>query len=161
VTDFRGLMSALVRAQVEFIIIGGAAAVAHGSARLTQDLDIVYRRTPENISRLVRALSPHQPYLRGAPPGLPFAWNERTLLRGMNFTLATTLGDLDLFGEITGGGGHDDLLPDTVRIEVFGTICLCLSLRRLIQVKRAAGRPRDLEAIAELEVILEERARQS
>jgi hypothetical protein len=146
---------------VEFIIVGGAAAVAHGSARLTQDLDLVYRRTPQNISRLVLALSPYKPYPRGAPPRLPFAWNEQTLQRGLNFTLATPLGDLDLFGEITGGGGYDDLLADTARVEAFGTTCLCLSLRRLIQVKRAAGRPRDIEAIAELEVILEERERKS
>jgi len=71
-TDFRALISLLAAGGVEFIIVGGAAATAHGSARLTQDLGIVYRRTPENISRLVRALAPHEPYPRGAPPGLPF-----------------------------------------------------------------------------------------
>ena len=65
--------------------------------------------------------------------------------------------DLDLLGEIVGGGTYDDLLADSVAIRVFGIECRCLTLERLIQVKRAAGRPKDLEAIAELEAIREER----
>src|SRR5687767_3274265 len=105
-TDFRSLLTLLAGAHVEFIIVGGAAATAHGSARLTQDLDIVYKRTPENISRLARALAPHNPYLRGAPPGLPFRLDERALQNGLNFTLATNLGALDLLAEITGGGSY-------------------------------------------------------
>jgi hypothetical protein len=65
VTDFRALISLPAHDAVEFIIVGGAAATAHGSARLAEDLDVVYRRTPENVARLVRALAPHGPYLRG------------------------------------------------------------------------------------------------
>lgn len=84
-TDFRALLEALAGVGVEFIVVGGAAAVAHGSARLTADLDIVYRRTPENLARLAAALAPHRPYLRGAPAGLPFRWDEETLRRGLNF----------------------------------------------------------------------------
>jgi hypothetical protein len=155
-TDFPALISMLAAGGVEFIIVGGAAATAHGSARLTQDLDIVYRRTGENVSRLVLALAPHNPYLRGAPPGLPFVWDDATVSNGLNFTLTTSLGALHLLGEITGGGGYEDLLPDCVRLRLYGADCLCLGLKRLIQVKRAAGRPKDLEAVAELEAILEE-----
>lgn len=157
-TDFRALISLLADGRVEFIIVGGAAATAHGSARLTEDLDIVYRRTPENISRLAAALAPHRPYPRGAPAGLPFKWDERTVLAGLNFTLQTALGALDLFGQII-GGGYDELLPDSDRLRLFGRECHCLGLARLIRVKRAAGRPKDLETIAELEAILEERQR--
>ena len=156
-TDFRALISLLASSGVEFIIVGGAAATAHGSARLTQDLDVVYQRTPENVSRLVAALAPHGPYMRGAPAGLPFSWDERTISNGLNFTLTTTVGALDLFGEIPGGGGYDDLLPHSVRLQLYGVEVSCLGLERLIHVKRAAGRPKDLEAIAELEAILEER----
>ena len=61
--------------------------------------------------------------------------------------------------EIVGGGGYDQLAASSIPIEVFGIGCLCLDLERLIQVKRAAGRPKDLDAIAELEVILEERTK--
>lgn len=160
-TDYRKLITLLAEAGIEFILIGGVAAVAHGSTRLTKDLDIVYQRTEENVGRLVRALAPYHPYLRGAPPGLPFEWSERTIWNGLNFTLTTSLGALDLFGEITGGGGYDDLLPHSIRLRLFGVECWCLGLERLIEVKRAMGRPRDLEVIAELELIREERERRS
>jgi hypothetical protein len=160
VTDFAALIPLLVANDVEFIIVGGAAATAHGSARLTLDLDVVYSRDNVNLERIVRALAPSQPYLRGTPPGLPFEWSVETLKKGLNFTLITTLGALDLLGEIVGGGGYDELKPETIKIEVAGAECMCLSLQRLIEVKRAAGRPKDLEAIAELEQILEE-ARQA
>jgi predicted nucleotidyltransferase len=104
----------------------------------------------------VAALVEHQPYLRGAPPGLPFHWDKATLLRGLNFTLISSLGDIDLLGEIPGGGIYEDLLPGAIELSVFGMRCRCLSLAQLIQAKRAAGRPRDLEVLAELEAIQEE-----
>jgi predicted nucleotidyltransferase len=135
----------LTRAGVQFIVVGGGAAVAHGSARLTSDVDVVYARDPENIRRLVAALKSHQPYMRGAPPGLPFRWEERTIQAGLNFTLTTTLGDLDVLGEIAGGGTYEQLLPASIEMDVFGTRCRFVTLERLIQLKRAAGRPKDLE----------------
>jgi hypothetical protein len=155
-TDFAAMLRALTGAEVRFILVGGAAATAHGAARLTVDLDIVYDRTPENLRRLVTALAEHQPYLRGAPTGLPFQFNAETLQRGLNFTLSSAIGDIDLLGEITGGGGYADLLPFTIKLKPFGIECLCLGLHRLIQVKRAAGRPKDWEAIAELEALEQE-----
>ena len=155
-TDFNALLRLLVENKVEFIIVGGAAATAHGSARLTLDLDVVYRRTTENITRMVDALKSIQPYLRGAPPGLPFDWSAPTIQKGLNFTLVTTLGALDLLGEIVGGGGYEQLRPETIEVEIAGVTCLCLNLDRLITVKRAAGRPKDLEVIAELQQIRDE-----
>jgi hypothetical protein len=159
VTDFKALLRTLAEGGVEFILIGGVAATVHGSARLTRDVDIVYRRTPVNIGRLAAALTPYQPYLRGAPPDLPFRWDASAIANGLNFTLTTQLGDLDVLGEIVGGGGYDALLPASTVVRVFGVDCRCLNLDRLIEVKRAAGRPKDFEAIAELEVIREERRR--
>jgi len=156
-TDFKALLRILSEAGVECIIIGGVAAAVHGAARATFDLDIVYRRTPENVRRLVLALTPYHPYLRGAPPGLPFRWDVATIQHGLNFTLTTDIADLDILGEIVGGGGYDALLPSTVVIRAFGVDCRLLNLDRLIEVKRAAGRPKDFEAIAELETV---RARQ-
>ena len=153
-TDFPRIIPLLVSAEIKFIIIGGTAAIAHGSARLTEDLDIVYRRTSENIERLVQALAPYQPYLRGAPPGLPFKLDLATMQRGLNFTLTTSLGDIDLLGEIAGGGNYENLATDAVTLELFGTKCRCLNLEQLIHSKRAAGRPKDIESIAELESLL-------
>ena len=155
--DFAAVLRAFSEAGVRFIIVGGAAATAHGSARLTQDLDLVYRRDEENLRRLARALESQEPYLRGVQPGLPFVLDEQTLRSGLNFTLTSKWGDLDLLGEITGGGGYDDLVDGSVEIELFGVRCLCLGLATLIDVKRAAGRPKDLEAIAELEELLARR----
>ena len=143
--------------RVEFIVVGGLAATAHGSARLTQDVDVVYARSPDNLRRLVQALGPYDPYLRGAPPGLPFDWSPATIERGLNFTLTTSFGDLDLLAEITGGGDYDRLLPASTKIAAFGVEVHCLNLEPLIHVMRAAGRPKDLEAIAELQALLEER----
>jgi predicted nucleotidyltransferase len=156
VTDFNALLRLLTENEVEFIIVGGAAATAHGSARLTLDLDVVYKRSSENIARVVNALRPLKPYLRGAPAGLPFDWSIETIAKGLNFTLITTLGALDLLGEIVGGGGYEQLFTETIEVEIAGVNCLCLNLEGLIKVKRAAGRPKDLETIAELQQILDE-----
>jgi predicted nucleotidyltransferase len=155
-TDFERILAELTEHDVAFIVIGGAAAIALGSVRLTKDLDVVYQRSAANLDRLVAALCPFKPYLRGAPPGLPFRWDRETLKRGLNFTLVIEIGDIDLLGEMTGGGTYEDLLPGSVELELFGFRCRCLSLRQLIHAKRAAGRPRDLDALAELEAIEEE-----
>jgi hypothetical protein len=155
-TEFSQIIALLKRFDVEFIVIGGVAAGAHGAARATYDVDVIYHRTPANIERIVAALAKHAPYPRGAPPGLPFIWDTRTLELGLNFTLITDLGEIDLLGEIA-GGGYEQLLPDSEEMMVLGQRCHCLSLQKLIDVKRAAGRPKDFEAIAELEALLEER----
>lgn len=155
-TDFARLLGALGSGHVECIVIGGLAATIHGSARLTQDVDVCYARTPDNVRRLVEALKPLKPYLRGAPRGLPFRWDTETISAGLNFTLTTTAGSIDLLGEVTGGGTYGTLLPHTVTATLFGNEIRCLDLDWLIRTKRAAGRPRDLEAIAELEALREE-----
>ena len=158
-TDFPRLLDALCTGSVDFIIVGGFAGTLHGSGIPTRVLDIVYSRDAANVDRLVAALAPHAPYLRGAPPGLPFQWDRSAVKSGLNFTLTTDLGAIDLLGEIAGGGDYRALAPHAERVTVFGKSCLCLGLRKLIEVKRAAGRPRDLQAVADLEALLEERAR--
>lgn len=158
-TDFPMLLRALEASGVECIVVGGAAATAHGSARLTLDLDVVYRRTADNIARVAGSIADFHPYLRGAPAGLPFRWDAETIVRGLNFTLVTDVGAIDFLGEIAGGGGYEDLLPSATTLTLFGVTTQCLTLETLIRVKRAAGRPKDLEAIAELEALAEERQR--
>jgi len=159
VTNFEELVPLLANAHIEFILVGGVAATLHGSARSTQDLDIVYHRTPENMATLVAAIAPHHPYLRGAPPGLPFRFDLDTLRAGGNFTLITDLGWLDLLAEIAGGGTYENLLPHSILVPVFGSECRVLDLETLIHAKRAAGRPKDFEALAELELLRERLSR--
>lgn len=156
-TDFERLLTALVTGGVEFIVIGGFAATAHGSAHVTVDLDVVYRRSDDNVTRLAGALKPLDPYLRGAPPGLPFEFDPDTIQRGLNFTLATAAGDLDVLGEAVGGGTYEALLPHSEVRELYGLSCRFVDLETLIHLKRAAGRPKDLERIAELEALRQER----
>ncbi len=157
VTDFEKALAALTSGGAEFIVIGGVAGALHGSAFITQDLDVVYRRSPENIRRLTVALLPHKPYLRGAPEGLPFHWDERTIRNGLNFTLTTAFGDLDLLGEVTGGGRYEELLPHSSEVSGFGVRFRLVNLDKLIVLKRAAGRPKDLSVVAELQGSLEKR----
>jgi hypothetical protein len=91
VTDLERLIDTLVAEQVDFVIIGGVALVLHGSPRITQDLDICYGRTPENLERLAAVLRPYHPTLRGAPRDLPFQLDARSLTSGLNFTLESEL----------------------------------------------------------------------
>jgi hypothetical protein len=158
-TDFPRLLHCLTTGKVEFIIIGGFAATVHGSAHVTVDLDAVYRRTAENIRRLAEAIEPLSPYLRGAPSGLPFRFDVATIERGLNFTLGTSAGDLDLLGEAAGGGTYDALLPHSEVRGLLDLECRFVTLEMLIRLKRAAGRPKDLERIAELEALREESGR--
>jgi predicted nucleotidyltransferase len=155
-TDFARAMNALHAGGVEFIIVGGVAAVLHGLGYTTYDLDVVYSRDRENLRRIAETLAPHQPYLRGAPPGLPFKLDVGTLRNGLNFTLTTSFGDLDLLGEVTGAGGFRELLPHSQEIEAFGVPCRRANLDRLILMKRAAGRPKDFEVLSQLEALREE-----
>ena len=74
---------------------------------------MVYRRTEPNLRRLEKALAPFHPYPRGAPEGLPFEWSWRTLESGLNFTLTTDVGFIDLLGEVAGGGSYERLVAES------------------------------------------------
>jgi hypothetical protein len=154
-TQFKALLTTLRENDVSFVIVGGLAAALHGAARVTYDLDIVYDRSPDNLQHLVAALAPLRPYLRGAPPGLPFRLDEPTLTRGLNFAFATAKGGIDLLGELTGVGSLAVVRTHAIEAEIAGIPYPFLGLHALMIAKRVAGRAKDLEAIAELEVIAE------
>jgi predicted nucleotidyltransferase len=153
VTNFGSLLTRLARAGVEFVVIGGLAVLTHGHVRATVDLDICYARTPQNLRRLVEALAPIHPRLRGAPEGLPFFFDESTLRNGLNFTLVTDEGELDLLGEVTGVGGYTDLVLQALTTEAFGVEVRLMALEDLIRSKAAAGRPKDLLDLEALKAI--------
>src|SRR5215472_8292128 len=98
----------LLRHGVEFLVIGGQAAVLHGSPLPTIDVDLCYRRTTENLERLAPALRELHPTLRGAPPDLPFRLDAQSLALGANFTFNTDCGPLDLLGWVEPLGTYDD-----------------------------------------------------
>src|SRR5260370_7584929 len=131
----------LYDAGVEFVVIGGASMGLQGSAQLTKDIDFCYARTAKNMERLAKALEPFHPVLRGAPPGLPFHFDAKTIANGLNFTLTTDLGDLDFLGEVSGLGTFQDVLGAS-DVKNFGAMdCRVLSLQGLIKSNISAARP--------------------
>ena len=156
-TDFPLALRTLAEAKIDFIAVGAIAAIAEGIIVTTDDVDVVYARSPENLRRIVATLAPFKPYLREAPPGLPFRLDEQTLRNGLNFTLETSMGNVDLLGEITGGGSFEQLRPFAETKSAFGVQFLCVGLNKLILLKRAAGRPKDFEMVARLEAVRQEK----
>src|SRR5262249_662854 len=104
--DAGALLQLLQDHTVDFVVIGGLPMIAHGSAYVTKDLDLCYNRPPRNIAAVPAAFATINPYLRGAPPGLPFRFDAPTIQAGLNFTLATDRGDIDLLGEVSGIGSY-------------------------------------------------------
>ncbi len=149
-TRFGELLAVLAREQVQFIVIGGVALVSRGGSRATNDLDVVYERSTANLDRLVAAVAPIHPRLRGAPAELPFFFDSRTLRSGLNFTLVTDLGELDLLGEVAGLGPYASIVASSTKLTLFGHEVQVLDLDGLERSKRAAGRAKD---ILDLEVI--------
>jgi predicted nucleotidyltransferase len=149
------LIACLADAGVEFVVVGGVSAVLHGAPVVTQDLDISYRRHPDNVRRLAKALAPFHPQLRGLPPGLPCDVDEHALKMGTNFTLDLGGEPLDLLAEMSGIGGYDQIIANAEEMDVAGKRVKVLALADLIRTKRAAGRPKDLAALPVLEATLD------
>lgn len=155
VDETRRLLIALNRADVQFVIVGGVAMIIRGSAYLTEDLDIVYSRTKENIANLVKALLPFAPQLRTSGMSVKFLFDERTLKNGMNFTLTTSLGSIDLLGEIAGLGKYEAVRKFADSVAFGNERFEVLSLDGLIKTKKASGRTKDLQALPELRALKE------
>lgn len=148
-------LKSLIEAEVEFVVIGGVAITAHGSAYLTQDLDFCYSRGNENLKKIVQALSKFSPRLRGFPENLPFTFDISTLRNGRNFTFITQIGAVDLLGEVAGVGNYEDVFENSENKEMFGLNVRVLTIDGLIRAKRAAGRTKDLLVLPELEALRE------
>jgi hypothetical protein len=148
-------LAALVENEVIFVVIGGIAISAHGSSYITNDLDFCFKRTRANLKNVVSALSQFNPKPRGFPENLPYIFDESTLLNATNFTFQTDIGDIDLLGEVAGVGNYEAVEKESVIMELFGFDVKVLSLTGLIKAKRAAGRPKDLLVLPELEALKE------
>ena len=147
----------LAEYQVNCVVVGGVAAWANGSSQATFDVGVCYARDAANLTRLIQALQSVKATLRGVPKDIPFILDEETLRRGLNFTFETDVGDIDLLGEVKGVGTYADCLENSEAVELFGSAFRVISLGKLIDAKRAAGRMKDLMALPELEAILEYR----
>jgi|SRR6185437_8706528 hypothetical protein len=152
-TDFEAALKVLTDGGVRFIVVGAYAAVAHGSSQVTRDLDICYERTAENMRKLASALAPYHPRLRGIDQKLPFVLDVQALAQGMNVMLQTDLGEIDLMGQLSGVGGFNNLLSGAQIVRLHQQEIHIASLDAVIKSKKAAGRPKDLNAIPELEAL--------
>ena len=147
------MVAGLVESEVRFAVIGGVAGAAHGSRRITDDLDICYEPSPENRRRLATRLGRWHAYPRGIEPGLPFVMDEVTLQHTSMLTLRTDEGDLDCFIAVPGVGSYAEAAESSEPVNVGDVRFRVLTLAALIRAKRAAGRPKDQEALLELEAI--------
>ncbi len=153
--NLKEILTTLKKHNVRFVLIGGQAGVAQGSAYMTSDVDICYARDKENLENLVKTLTPFHPYLRGAEKTLQFIFDAKTLQMGLNFTLSTDIGDVDLFGELKGIGYYEEVFKYSEIMEIYGMECNVLTVEGLIRSKKAVGRQKDEPVINELEAILE------
>ena len=156
---FEQIIAALVAAGVRFVVVGGVAATLHGSARLTNDIDLCYDPAPDNLEALVRLLRGWHAYLREVEPGLPFTLDVRALRTTPIMTLVTDLGNLDLLDRVLGLGGYAEVLAASERVQLERIEFRALTLPALIAAKKATGRPKDREHVIELEVLLALRRR--
>jgi hypothetical protein len=142
-----------MEADVEFVLVGGLAAVVQGAPIMTFDLDIVHRRTEENVDRLVAFLTSIGARYRSRPDvEIP---PKRSALLGPGHSLfMTDLGPLDALGAIEGGADYDQLLPDSLTVPVAGRSAHVLSLAKIVALKRASSDPKDKLRLAALEAVL-------
>lgn len=156
---FEQIIVTLVAAGINFVVIGGVAATIHGSARLTNDIDLCYDTAADTVDALVHLLQQWHGYLRGVEAGLPFVLDARALRLTPVMTLTTDLGNIDLIDRVPGLGDYKAALARSERVTIGTTQFRALTLPALIISKRAAGRPKDVEHLIELEALLALRSR--
>jgi hypothetical protein len=156
--DYLALVRALVEHGVDFIIVGGVSAVLHGAPVATFDLDVVYSRTPENITRLLSALQDLDAYYRGRGEQTLRPTPARLQSPGHQL-LMTRLGPLDLLGTIGAGHDYDGLLTHTLELQVSGMPVRILDLETLIRTKVELDRDKDRAVIPILRRTLDEKSK--
>ncbi len=152
--DLTTLLARLASSGVEFVVVGGLAAVAQGAPLTTQDVDVVHRRTPENVDRLLELLAQVNARYRGHPAVPPLRPTKEALLGPGHQLLVTDLGPLDVLGVVEGDRGYEELAPHAAAITVAGATVRVLRLSMLAQLKRGSTSPKDRLALAVIEETL-------
>jgi hypothetical protein len=153
--EFRpgALLKRLVAHGVDFVVIGGIAMVAHGSARITRDLDICYATDAANLEALGAALLELGASLRGIEDDVPLVPDARTLRRTTILTLDTSHGPIDLLVRPAGSPDYESLRARAERAILDDVAILIASLDDLESMKRVCNRPKDKLDLEEIEVI--------
>jgi len=153
--DLKTLVATLASNGIEFVVVGGLAAVAQGAPFSTYDVDIVHRRTPENVARLVRVLVDVLDARYRDQTGRVIRPTEQILSGPGHSLLRTNLGSLDVLGAIEGGRDYDALLPKSLEISIAGHRVHVLGLETIVELKRGSTRPKDQLALLVLEESLQ------
>ena len=152
--SFSSILRGLTEECVKFVVIGGLAAAAHGSRRITDDVDICYDAATSNLKRLSELLQKWEAYPREIARGLPFFMDERQFKVTPLMTLTTKEGMIDVLDTVKGVGNYDKCREHSVKVTAFDVRFRVLDLPSIIDAKRAAGRPRDIDHLPELEALL-------
>ncbi len=155
------LFRTLAEHRIEYVLIGALAARFSGYPLMTSDADITAARTSENLDRLAAALRALEArvYTDSVPEGLPFDCSAQMLGRAEGWNLVTSAGRLDILFAPAGSGGYDELARTADRYDVLGVTVPAASLPAIVRMKEAAGRPKDLQAVAIIKAMLERDAR--
>lgn len=152
--SFASMLKGLNENEVKFVVVGGVAATAHGSRRVTDDIDICYDTSKANTTRLAGLLAEWNAYPRGIEQGFPFFMDERQFRTTPIMTLTTHEGFIDVLDVVKGVGEYAKCRERSTQVEAFGIRFRVLDLPALIAAKRATGRPKDIDQLQELEALL-------
>jgi hypothetical protein len=148
----------LVEAKVEFVLVGGFAAVAHGVTLVTRDVDICCRFSEANLMRIQHALAGLHPAHRSRPD-MPLALTPEQCANLKNLYLKTDLGIVDCLGEILGVGDFGAVLEQSIEVELPFGLCRILGIEALMRAKQAMGRDHDRITLRQLEEIAKHRGK--
>ena len=148
------MLRGLTDADVHFVVVGGLAATAHGSRRVTDDVDICYDTSKNNLEQLAKLLLDWKAYPRGIEEGLPFIMDVRQFRITPIMTLTTREGFINLLDVVKGVGSFAECRERSISVEAFDVRFRVLDLPALIDAKRATARPKDLDQLPELEALL-------
>ena len=153
--DLEKIVQRLIENQVEFVIVGGYAAIAHGVTVTTFDVGVCSPLTLENLEKIYRSLADLHPYHRETPQEIPFIMPDDFRRKLRNLYLHTDLGQIDFLGEILGVGDYAAVNSHSLEMRLPIGNCRILDCATLLRAKEATGREKDLLAVQQLRVLLE------
>ncbi len=154
--ESKDLFQILIKNKVDCVLVGGLAAITHGAATMTWDLDVCFDFNPDNVRTLLHALEPVHPRVRAQSGWLSLTeYTPERLAQLDNLYITTDLGRLDLLGFIAGVGKYPEVKQHSVEIDLLGYPCRVLDLESLIKAKETLNRPKDQQVVLELRVIQE------
>ena len=156
-TQLTTLVAELAAAGIDFVLVGGLAAVAQGAPVTTYDVDIVHDRAAGNVATLVAFLGSVSARYRGRPGGAQLAPSADDLVGEGHHLLMTNLGPLDVLGTIDGGAAYQDLIANSIELVVSGHTVRVLGLRAIVEAKRRSTHPKDKLVLPVLEATLRRR----